>query len=63
MGAIELLADRAQLTLLELTDGKAAPPVGRSDNGRVHELQHGALAEGVRDDLCSTPLLKEEPLE
>jgi hypothetical protein len=28
MGAIELLADRAQLTLLELTDGQAAPPIG-----------------------------------
>jgi hypothetical protein len=63
MGAIELLADRAQLTLLELTDGEAAPPVGRPDDGRVHELQHGALAEGVGDDLGSTPLLEEEPLE
>src|SRR2546426_2876612 len=63
MDAIELLADRAQLTLLELTDGEAAPPVSRPDDGRVHELQHGALSEGVRDDLRAPALLKKEPLE
>jgi hypothetical protein len=29
MRAVELVADRAQLPLLELADGNAAPPVGR----------------------------------
>ena len=62
MGAIELLADRAQLTLLELPDGEAAPAVGRPDDGRVHELQHGALPEGVRDDLRATALLEKKPV-
>ena len=63
MGAIELVADRAQLTLLELTDGEAAPPIGRADDGGVHQLQYGALAEGVRDDLRAPSFLEEEPLE
>src|SRR5438477_7633663 len=63
MSAIELLADRPQLTLLELTDGEAAPTVGGADHGRIHELQHGALPEGVRDDLRAPALLQEEPLE
>jgi len=34
---IELLADRPHLPLLEFADGKAAPPVGRADDGGVHE--------------------------
>jgi hypothetical protein len=63
MAAIKLLANRAQLALLELTDGEAAPSLRRPDDGRVHELQHGALPEGVRDDLRSTSLLEKEPLE
>ena len=63
MRAIELLADRPELTLLELAHREAAPPVGRPDDGRVHELQHGTLAEGVRDDLGATALFEEEPLE
>jgi hypothetical protein len=46
VGAIESLADRAQLTLLELTDGEAAPAIGRPDDGRVHQLQYGPLSEG-----------------
>src|SRR5881397_1853873 len=63
MGAIELSADRSQLTLLEFADGEPAPPVSGPDDGRVHELQDGALPEGVRDDLRATSLLEEEPLE
>src|SRR4030095_11553508 len=63
MSAIELLTNRAQLTLLELTDSQPAPPIGGPDDGRVHELQHGALAEGVRDDLRAPALLEKEPLE
>src|SRR5438094_3790831 len=63
MGAIEFLANRPQLTLLELADAEAAPPVGRADDGRVHELQHWALLEGVRDNLRATSLLEEQPYE
>jgi len=63
MGAIEFLANRPQLTLLELADAEAAPPVGRADDGRVHELQHWALPEGVRDNLRATSLLEEQPFE
>src|SRR5437867_68248 len=63
MSAIELLADRAQLTLLKLPDGEATPAVGRPDDGGVHELEHGALPEGVRDDLRAPTLLEKEPLE
>jgi hypothetical protein len=63
IGAIEFLTDRAQLTLLELTDDKATPPIGRPDDGRVQELQHGALAEGVRDDLGAASLFEEQPLQ
>src|SRR5437899_3992148 len=63
MDAIEFLADRAQLTLLELAHREAAPAVGRADDGRIHELQHGALPESVRDDLRAPALLEKEPLE
>jgi hypothetical protein len=58
-----LLADRPELTLLELAHRQAAPSVGRSNDSRVHELQHGTFAEGVRDDLGATSLFEEEPLE
>ena len=60
---IELFANRSQLPVLELPDRDPAPPVGRPDDGRVHQLEHGALAEGVRDDLRPPPLLQEEPLQ
>src|SRR5881296_3903696 len=63
MDAIEFIADRAQLTLLELAHREAAPAVGRADDGRIHELQHGALPESVRDDLRAPALLEKEPLE
>src|SRR4030095_11731314 len=59
----ELVADRAQLPLLELADGEAAPPVGRADDRRVHQLQARPLAKGVRDDLRPPALFEEEPLE
>lgn len=39
---VELLVDRLQLPLLlELADGKVAPPIGGTDHGRVHKLQDG----------------------
>jgi hypothetical protein len=36
VGAIEFLADHAQLSLLEFTDSKAAPATGRADYRRVY---------------------------
>jgi len=60
---VEFLANRAELPLLELTDRQAAPAVGRADHGGIHELQHWPLSERVGDDLRSTALLEEEPLE
>ena len=54
---VEVLANRAQLPLLELADGDAAPPVGRPDHRRVHQLQDRALAERVRVDLRAPALL------
>jgi hypothetical protein len=51
---VELLANRLQLALLELADRDPAPPLGGTDDGRVHELEHRALAEGVRDGLRAT---------
>jgi hypothetical protein len=30
---------------------------------REHELEHGALAEGMRDDLGAPPRFAEQPLE
>src|SRR5215470_3386830 len=51
MRAVEFAANRPQLPLLELAHSNAVPLIGRPDHRRVHELEHGPLAEGVRDDL------------
>src|SRR5207245_4517217 len=59
----ELVANRPQLTLLEFTDRDPAPSLGGADDGRVHQLQHRALAEGVRNDLRPAALLEKEPLQ
>src|SRR4030095_13299217 len=61
--AAELVADRPQLALLEFADGDPPPPLGGADDGRVHQLQHRAFAEGVRNDLRPASLLEEEPLQ
>ena len=63
MSAIKFFTNRPQLPLLELPDGDAAPAVGRPDHRRVHELQDGALAKRVRDNLGAPPLFQEEALE
>ena len=63
VGAIELVADRAKLTLLELTDGESAPAIGRADDGGVHQRQYGALAEACGMILRAPAFLEEEPLE
>ena len=51
MGAVELVADRLQLTPLELADLDPPPAIRGPDDGGVHQLQDRPLAEGVRDDL------------
>ena|SRR5215831_10360128 len=61
--AVELVPQRSQLPLLELADDDAPPPIGRADDRGVHQLQHGALTEGMRHDLGPAPLLEEEALQ
>jgi hypothetical protein len=51
------------LTLLELADLDPAPALGGTDECGIHQLQNGALAKGMRDDLGASPLLAEQPLE
>ena len=51
MSAVQFVADRSQLTLLELADLDPAPAVRGADDGRVHELQHRSLATRVGNDL------------
>jgi hypothetical protein len=49
-GAIELLADRAKLTLLELGDGEAAPAVGSSVGYRLErEIRTGPVDRQMTD--------------
>ena len=45
VSAAEFVADRSELALLKFTGGDAAPPLGGPDDGRVHQLQHWALAK------------------
>jgi hypothetical protein len=63
MSAGELVANRAQLPLLERPDGDPAPALGGADHRRVHQLEHRPLTEGVGDDLGAPALFEEEPLE
>jgi hypothetical protein len=64
MVLVELGADRLELTGLEGREANAAPALGCTDQGCVHELEHGPLAvEEVRDDLRAPALLDEEALE
>src|SRR5881296_2762674 len=63
VSAAELLTDRPQLPLLKFADGDPAPPLGGADDGGVHQLEHRALAERIRDDLRPPPLFEEQPLE
>jgi hypothetical protein len=44
---VEFVADRFQLTLLELGNSNPAPTLGGADQCRIDELQDGTLAEGV----------------
>ena len=63
MSAVELVTNGDQLAALEFGHAQAAPAFSRSDQSGVHQLEHGALAECVGDDLGASPLLAEYPLE
>src|SRR6266545_4722415 len=63
VGAAELLADRSELPLFKFADGDPAPPLGGTDDGGVHQLQHRALTKRVRDDLRTPALFEEQSLE
>src|SRR2546426_12103502 len=63
VGAVELVAHRLQLTLLELADLDPPPAIRGPDDGGVHQLQDRPLAEGVRDDLRPPAFFEEEALE
>jgi hypothetical protein len=63
VSAIELIANSGQLSAFEFGHTQTAPAFGCSDQSGIHQLEHGALAESVRDDLGASPLLAEQPLE
>jgi hypothetical protein len=63
VSVVQFFADDLQLPALELADGEAAPAIGRPNDGRVHQLQDRALAEGVGHDLRSPALFEEQPLQ
>jgi hypothetical protein len=48
------------MALLGFTDRDSAPPLGGADDGCVHQLQHRALAERVRNDRSSGGALRGE---
>src|SRR5439155_11682338 len=49
----ELVTNRPELALLEFADRDPAPPLGGADDGRIHQLQHRAFAEGVGNVLVA----------
>ena len=63
VSAAELVTNRPELAPFEFTDGDPAPPLGGADDGGIHQLQHRALAERVRNDLRPAALLEKEPLQ
>ncbi len=63
MGAVELVADGIELTLLELGYPDAAPALGGTDQSGIHQLQNSTLAEGMRNDLGAPPFLTKQPFE
>jgi hypothetical protein len=63
VSAVEFVADRLKLPLLELGHLEAAPTLGGADECSVHELEDGSLAKGMRDHLGPPPLFAEQSLE
>jgi hypothetical protein len=46
--------------MFELSDLDRAPSLGGSDQRTEHQLQHGSLAERIRDDLEATAFLNKQ---
>ena len=63
MSAIELVADGSQLATFEFGHAQAAPALGPSDERGIHQLEHGTLVQGMRDDFGAPPFLAEQSLE
>ena len=63
VSVIQFVADRAELALFELVELDAAPSMGGPDDGRVHQLENGPLAERVRSDLGAATLFEEQALQ
>jgi hypothetical protein len=63
VSTLELVTNGDQLSALEFGYAQAAPAFSRSDQGGIHQLEYGALAKSVRDDLGASPFLTEQPLE
>jgi hypothetical protein len=61
--AVKLVADDIELALFEFGHADAAPAFGGPDQGGIHQLQDGTLAEGTRDDLGAPSFLAKQPLE
>ena len=59
----ELLSEGVDLAALELGEADPAPALGGAGHGAEHELEDGALTEGVGDDLQPATLLDEQALE
>ena len=62
MRAIELVTNSDQLAAFEFGRAQAAPAFGRADQCGIHELEHSALAERMRDRLVRSPFLTKQPL-
>jgi hypothetical protein len=60
---VELRSGRFELLDLEGLDLDTAPALRRADQCRVHPLEHGTFAKGIRDDLHPAPLLARQALE
>jgi hypothetical protein len=63
VSAIEFVANSGQLPSFEFAHAQAASAFGRADQCGIHQLEHGALAEGMRNHFGTSPLLAEQPLE
>src|SRR5262249_60779801 len=61
--AIELVTNSNQLAAFEFGHAQAAPAFGRADQCGIHELEHRAHAERMRDHLGASPFLTEQPLK
>jgi len=60
---VDLFTDCPDLVLFELADADAASAFGGADQRRIYQLQDGALAESMRDDLGAPAFLAKQWLQ